>query len=158
MFCKNTIHRNLSNIAYNTLHSLRPKGTFVLTFITNRGLFCLNDLSILKRRNMDMSTKVYAFVTASCHKIHIFVLPKYFSSVLHNSDFLFLMPRCRSLELNIWSIITNPFIIIYVILRLFLVFFQYVILCMILSVVTFNSSYLFNLPYIMDLVLVPSGW
>ena len=54
------------------------KETFVLTFITNRGLFHLNDLSLLKRRNMDMSTKVYVFVTASCHKTHIFVLPKYF--------------------------------------------------------------------------------
>ena len=71
---------NLPKFRYDIFTFIMAKETFVLTFITNRGLFHLNDLSLLKRRNMDMSTKVYVFVTASCHKTHIFVLPKYFFS------------------------------------------------------------------------------
>ena len=70
---------NLPKFRYDIFTFIMAKETFVLTFITNRGLFHLNDLSLLKRRNMDMSTKLYVFVTASCHKNHIFVLPKYFS-------------------------------------------------------------------------------
>ena len=68
LFCKNTIHRNLSNIANNTLHSLRPKGTFVLTFITNRGLFSLNDL-----KERSSKKKKYGYVDKSLCFCHSFV-------------------------------------------------------------------------------------
>ena len=50
---------NLPKFRYDIFTFIMAKETFVLTFITNRGLFHLNDLSLLKRRNMDMSTKLY---------------------------------------------------------------------------------------------------